>query len=131
MSVNRLVPLLITGRDGQLGRELVERCQQQSLDFVAFNSNELDITDAAAVSAAIKKHRPNAVINAAAYTAVDKAESESTQAHRVNAEGAANLAEACVAVDARLIHISTDYVFDGCSERPYLPCDPTEPVRPN
>lgn len=118
---------LITGADGQLGWEL-QRTRPDALDLIAFSHTELDITDRAAVSSALQKFQPDLVINAAAYTAVDKAESEKDKAYAVNAHGAANIAKAAETSQARLIHISTDFVFDGTKSRPYLPEDIPNPL---
>lgn len=97
--------LVVTGADGQLGRAL-RRCAP---DAIGLDLAALDITDAAAVESTLRALAPDVVINAAAYTAVDKAESERDAAFAVNATGAGNLARAC----RRLLHVSTDYVFDG------------------
>jgi dTDP-4-dehydrorhamnose reductase len=118
---------LVTGAAGQLGRELADRVpegwQTHFLDREA-----LDIGDAAVVSACLDRLRPHLVINAAAYTAVDRAEQEPAAAAAVNAEGPANLAAACAARGARLIHVSTDFVFDGAAGHPYAPDSPTAPL---
>lgn len=118
---------LITGASGQLGYEL-QRTRPAGWELLPFDSGALDITDREAVMAALALHRPELVINAAAYTAVDKAESDVERAYAVNAVGAANLAQAAMAVGARLIHVSTDFVFDGLKSSPYLPEDATSPV---
>lgn len=111
---------LITGAAGQLGREL-QRSAQEHWQLSAFDSAALDITDAEAVNAAVAQVCPHVVINAAAYTAVDRAESEPERAHEVNATGPANLAAACRQHGVRLIHVSTDFVFDGAAGKPYQP----------
>lgn len=120
--------IFITGSNGQVGRELVELCREGKIPFVAYDSQQLDITDNDAVFAEIKTQQPTAVINAAAYTAVDNAESEVSKAYAINKEGAKNLAIACEEFNAVLVHISTDYVFDGKKEGPYLDTDKTNPV---
>src|SRR5204862_3744812 len=102
----------ILGAAGQLGRELLATALPGSV-VAALSHQELDVTDAKQVRDHIVAHRPTLVINAAAYTAVDAAESDSARAFAVNAQGAANVAEAAKTVGARLLHISTDYVFDG------------------
>jgi dTDP-4-dehydrorhamnose reductase len=96
--------------------------------LMALGRNDLDISDSEVVRAALAKHRPELLINAAAYTAVDLAESEPEQAQKINAIGAANLARACSESGARLIHMSTDFVFDGRSSTPYRPESTTDPV---
>ena len=119
--------VLIVGAGGQLGQEL-QRTAPADLPWVAVGRAELDIADPAAVSKAIDEHAPTQVINAAAYTAVDKAESEPEAAAAGNVEGPRILAEACAAAGARLIHVSTDFVFDGESSVPYAPEMPTGPL---
>lgn len=128
MSSNLSPRVLITGRNGQVGRELAKRAAELAIDFVAFDSSELDIRDRAAVLAAVEKHQPTAVINAAAYTAVDKAEEEKELAYAVNRDGVENLALACKVQDIPLIHISTDYVFDGEKGSPYVESDTPKPI---
>jgi dTDP-4-dehydrorhamnose reductase len=119
---------MITGASGQVGRALVASVPP-SLEARAFTRAQLDISDSDAVHAAVGSYRPALIINAAAYTAVDKAETESQSAAAINAEGPGNLARAALAVPgSRLIHISTDYVFDGTGVQPYKPTDPTNPV---
>lgn len=108
--------LLICGAGGQLGRELAQRAGAQA---TALDRTALDITDRAAVQATLQRLRPRVVINAAAHTAVDKAESEPGKALAINRDGAAHLAEACADVNAALLHVSTDYVFDGSKATPY------------
>lgn len=108
--MNRLV---VTGAGGQLGRELVRRAPEA----VGLGRSELDITDAVEVAAAIEPG--DVVINCAAYTAVDRAEAEPDAAFAVNETGPRLLARACASTGARLIHVSTDYVFDGRARTPY------------
>jgi dTDP-4-dehydrorhamnose reductase len=112
--------LVVTGGRGQLGRELVRSCPE-GWRVAAPGSDEMDITDAAAVRRYIKARRPAVVVNAAAYTAVDRAEIEPARAWAVNADGAANVAAAANDSETRLIHISTDFVFDGRQGVPYPP----------
>jgi dTDP-4-dehydrorhamnose reductase len=114
--------LVVTGAGGQLGRELLRRAPAAR----AFGRGELDITDAAAVGAVLEPG--DVVLNCAAYTAVDQAESDPDAAFAGNATGPAVLAAASARVDARLIHISTDYVFAGTHDKPYDTADPTEPA---
>jgi dTDP-4-dehydrorhamnose reductase len=120
--------ILLVGADGQLGREIVRRAAVASMACHAFDVAELDITRRDAVMRTIAHLEPTVVINAAAYTAVDKAETDAEAAFAVNRDGAAHLAEACAAGDIPLIHISTDYVFDGAKQTPYLESDPTGPL---
>lgn len=112
--------VLLTGAGGQLGRTLVSTVPQ-NLELVAADRAELDIGNAAAVSAFVTRTGPDLIVNAAAYTAVDQAESEPETARRVNEHGARHLANAARQIGARLIDISTDFVFDGSSSTPYAP----------
>lgn len=119
--------LLITGGGGQLASALAQ-CAGDHFEIHTFGRATLDISDAGATRAAIATTRPDCVINAAAYTAVDKAESEPHTAHAVNRDGAAHVAAACAEAGARLIHVSTDFVFDGARNIPYQPDDPVAPL---
>lgn len=119
--------LLITGAGGQLASALAQ-CAGNHFEIHSFGRATLDISDAGATRAAIAATGADCVINAAAYTAVDKAESEPQQAHAVNRNGAAHVAAACAEVGARLIHVSTDFVFDGARNTPYQPDDPVAPL---
>ena len=108
---------LVTGAGGMLGRDLAELLADRADAVTARSRAELDITDAAAVKAAVAGH--DVVINAAAWTDVDGAETAEAAAAAVNGHGVATLAEACAATGARLLHVSTDYVFDGTAGGPY------------
>ncbi|WP_067584340.1 dTDP-4-dehydrorhamnose reductase [Endozoicomonas ascidiicola] len=119
--------ILITGSHGQLGRCLQDRVSQYDVDVVAADADVLDITDESAVAAFIHQQQPNLIINAAAYTAVDKAETERELAIQVNEVGPANLAKGCAELDIPIIHVSTDYVFDGLGMTPYRPNGCTAP----
>ena len=119
--------ILVTGKNGQLGSELQKTCPS-NVELICFGSKELDISNAEQVNELLITHSPDIVINAAAYTAVDKAETDSDQAYAVNNLGAANLANTCKHINARLIHISTDFVFDGTSTMPYTASDATNPL---
>jgi len=118
---------LVTGAGGQLGSDLVDLLQRSGAEVVGLARAELDITDADAVLAACERFHPDVVINAAAYTAVDAAESDPTTAFAVNAEGAGHVAAATAKLGARLVHVSTDYVFAGDATSPY---DEEAPVAP-
>ncbi|MFG1781931.1 dTDP-4-dehydrorhamnose reductase [Rhodococcus oryzae] len=109
--------ILVTGAGGQLGTQLLRRGSAAGLDIVGFGSRDLDITDGEAVDMLVEPG--TVVINCAAYTAVDAAESDEQAAERVNVLGPRNLASATARVGARLIHVSTDYVFAGDAARPY------------
>jgi dTDP-4-dehydrorhamnose reductase len=102
--------------------------KEQSLDLIALGRSDLDITDAASISAAFEKYQPELLINAAAYTAVDKAESEADLAYAINETAAALLADACADANIPMLHISTDYVFDGSKEGLYTEDDPVNPL---
>ncbi|MDX2308705.1 MAG: dTDP-4-dehydrorhamnose reductase [Hyphomicrobium sp.] len=120
--------LLVTGRNGQLALCLAELAAARGADLLAFGRPELDISDPRSVENALEAHSPDLVINAAAYTAVDKAEGEPGEAQRVNALGAANVARAAAGRGLPLVHISTDYVFDGTKPAPYVETDATGPI---
>jgi len=121
--------IVITGAGGMLGTELVRACERYGRPVEPFDSAEaFDITDAAAVVERLHGLAPRVVINAAAYTDVDGAETETAAADAVNRAGPANLARACAANGALLVHYSTDYVFNGRGDRPYPPDAPTDPV---
>jgi dTDP-4-dehydrorhamnose reductase (EC 1.1.1.133) len=118
--VRPTLKILITGAGGQLAWELAQTASTDKT-LVLLGREQLNIADQAAVSAAIAEHQPDAVINAAAYTNVDAAESNREQAIAVNSIGVENLATACVKQQCYLLHVSTDFVFDGSANRPYKP----------
>jgi dTDP-4-dehydrorhamnose reductase len=120
--------LLVTGAGGMTGTEVSDRATRAGWNVAAMSHADFDITDRAAVDVAFRDARPDAVINCAAYTAVDRAESEPNVAAAVNADGARNVARAAATMKAPLIHISTDYVFGGDGRQPYLPGAPTAPA---
>ncbi len=120
--------VLIAGSRGQLGLELLRARWPEGFRIVGVDVEDIDIADAASVARTFVEHRPSVVINAAAYTAVDRAESEPDKAFAVNEGGAHNLAQACAIDDIPLIHISTDYVFDGTKPEPYVESDATAPL---
>lgn len=120
--------ILITGANGQVGHCLVQQLQGSGdIRLLAADRDTLDITDRAAVFQTASDFRPDVIINAAAHTAVDKAESEPDAAAAINCDGARHLAEAAEQCGALMLHISTDYVFDGQGSEPYRESDPTGP----
>jgi dTDP-4-dehydrorhamnose reductase len=120
--------ILVTGSKGQLGSELVRQGDRFDAEMVGVDLPKTDISDKAAVSRTLSALRPAVVINAAAYTAVDKAESDQENAFAVNRNGPANLAGCCAESGIPLIHISTDFVFDGKKRMPYIETDPVSPL---
>jgi dTDP-4-dehydrorhamnose reductase len=122
------VKVLVTGREGQLARGLLEAADGAGAQVIAIGRPELDLADATSVAAVIGREHPDVVVNAAAYTAVDKAETEPAVAYAVNALGAEHVARACAAHSIPIIHISTDHVFDGTKHGPYIEGDATAPI---
>lgn len=120
--------LLVTGANGQLGRCLLDRLADSDDRVVALGRDGLDITDRSGVNARVMAVRPDIIVNAAAYTSVDRAETDRETAWAVNAEGVEHLARAANRAGAALVHVSTDYVFDGTLRRPYLESDMANPV---
>ncbi len=120
--------ILIVGCHGQVGTELALQATALALPFIAVDRSELDISDEIAVQRFLREHRPQVIINAAAYTAVDKAETERELAFAVNAHGPGYLAKAAQDIGAVLLHISTDYVFDGKHNLPYAEADKPQPL---
>lgn len=119
--------VLITGKGGQLAWEL-EQTVPDHVELVSFGVEELDITNQAQVNEVVLSHSPDLVINAAAYTAVDKAETDQETAFAVNDKGSEYLALICKEINARLIHVSTDFVFDGEKTTPYQTDDTPDPI---
>lgn len=119
--------LLVFGQTGQVARELARRMPPDA-DATFLSRAEANLSDPAACAAAVASHDADAVINAAAWTAVDRAETEEAAATVINAESPASMARACAAKGLPFLHISTDYVFDGQGRAPFAPDDPTAPV---
>src|SRR5262245_13241212 len=120
--------VVIFGAGGQLGRALVELAWPAGLEPVAKTRLDCDIADGKAVASILASSHPLLVVNAAAYTAVDRAEAEPDLARRINAEGPEQLARACARQRVPLIHVSTDYVFDGTKSSAYDERDPVAPL---
>ncbi|MDT7842374.1 dTDP-4-dehydrorhamnose reductase [Streptomyces justiciae] len=125
MTDNRI--WLVTGAGGMLGQDVLARLAEAGEQTVALDRAALDLTDTDAVRSAIEAHRPAVVVNCAAWTAVDDAESREDEALRINGDGPAHLAAACAATGAVLLHVSTDYVFAGDATTPYAEDAPTAP----
>lgn len=119
---------VVFGASGQLAVELVRELKARGYRVAGCDRDRVDITNAAAVEGALARSDAEVVLNAAAYNQVDVAEKEPQAAFLVNALGVRNLAVACRQIDARLVHFSTDYVFDGRARRPYTEDDPTHPL---
>jgi len=124
--MNQKKTVLITGAAGQLGYEL-QRTAPQSINIIAADRKSLDISDVTSVNSFVQQHKPDAIINAAAYTAVDKAEEEQDIAAAINATGASNLAQAAADHQIKLLQVSTDFVFSGDA---YSPISPDAPCNP-
>lgn len=120
--------ILVCGAGGQVGHELVDRARRYGLEALGMTREQLDITDADQVADLISRSKPEMVINAAAYTHVDNAETHSDQAYAVNRDGAARLAEGARQARIPLFHISTDYVFSGDARTPYSETDEVAPT---
>lgn len=123
-----MLNILVTGGDGQLGRELRKLAPSSRNNYIFTDIGELDITDAGAVGAFVDKNKTDILINCAAYTNVNGAEDDESTAFAINCTAVKNLAEAAVRCDALLLHISTDYVFDGKGRVPYTEDMPTAPL---
>src|SRR5262245_6408165 len=121
-------PILVAGRSGQLARCLVEAADQRGIRMVAIGRPELDVEDPTSVDRIARAVDPSAMVNAAAYTAVDRAESEPERAFAVNRDGAEHVALEAQRRGIPLIHMSTDYVFDGQKSSPYIEEDPVAPL---
>jgi dTDP-4-dehydrorhamnose reductase len=118
---------LVTGARGMLGRDLVALLERAGEDVTGCSRDELDITDAGAVSATLRQRKPAVVVNCAAWTAVDDAETHEDAALRVNGHAVASLAAACAEQGSMLAQVSTEYIFDGSSRQPYAEVDAPSP----
>jgi dTDP-4-dehydrorhamnose reductase len=119
--------IAIIGADGQVGQELQNSLRPLG-ELLLFNRHSLDLSQPETIPAILEPLKPDVIVNAAAYTAVDKAESEPELAHRINAIAPTQLAKIAQTLNAQFIHLSTDYVFDGTKGSPYLPTDRTHPI---
>jgi dTDP-4-dehydrorhamnose reductase len=119
---------MVTGAAGMLGRDVTRAAEKVGHDVVSLGHDDLDITDLGAVQRLVERELPEAVINCAAWTDVDGAESSFGDAIRVNGDGARNLAAATAAIGSKILLPSSDYVFDGSKEQPYVESDPVNPI---
>ncbi len=120
--------ILVCGANGQVGSELLGHARDFPIELVATSQRELDISDAEAIQRHVDEQRPDLLINAAAYTAVDKAEQDRERCFRVNRDASGLLADACARAGIPLFHLSTDYVFGGALDRAYRETDPPDPI---
>jgi dTDP-4-dehydrorhamnose reductase len=121
--------ILVTGAGGMLGRAMTQLLRGRGANVVALRHADLDIGDAGAVAAAFEMHRPTLVLNCAAYTKVDLCEKETELCHRINGSAVGLLAENCRRAGAQIVHVSTDFVFDGAVGRPHRPDDAVNPTQ--
>lgn len=128
MSAQTAMHLLVTGANGQLGQCLADQLRAQAIPHTLLTRQDADINDTVVLEKIIAGSGVTAIINAAAYTAVDKAESEPELAQRMNVDGPTALAKLSARFDIPLLHVSTDYVFDGNQQTPYVETDPTAPT---
>jgi dTDP-4-dehydrorhamnose reductase len=120
--------VVVTGAAGMLGRDVLRAGEHAGIDVIGLQRTELDVTDRDACTEAIAAQRPDAVINCAAWTDVDGAETAEAAATAINGEGAGNVARAAAESGARIVHVSTDYVFDGTKREPWLESDAVNPI---
>ncbi|PRO65841.1 dTDP-4-dehydrorhamnose reductase [Alkalicoccus urumqiensis] len=120
--------VLVTGAGGQVGHDVMNRLQQEQIKCIGTTREELDITDETKTKNVLKKCNPDVVIHCAAYTAVDKAEDEKELCCKVNVQGTRHVAKACKEIDAKMVYISTDYVFNGEGEIPFEVTDQPDPI---
>ncbi len=123
-----MIKILVTGAKGMLGSDLCPILEKENFEVIKTDKNTLDITDFNSTQKTIEKYNPNIIIHCAAYTNVDKAESDLENAEKINYVGTQNLAKICSKKEIKLIYISTDYVFDGTKETPYETSDVPNPI---
>lgn len=121
-------PILLTGGTGQVGQAVLRHAEKRGLDIVAPNRSQMDLTNAQSITEMVSTRPWSAIINCAAYTAVDRAENDANLAERVNAVAPAIFAAESAKLDIPIIHVSTDYVFDGTKDAPYLEGDEVNPL---
>ena len=126
--MTRTPSIILFGSNGQLGQAIERVAEERGIACVSFDRQSADVTEAGMVAGALARVTGGLVVNAAAYTAVDRAESEEQLAFKVNCDGARNIAEACSRLGLPLVHVSTDYVFDGTKSSAYLETDPVSPL---
>lgn len=120
--------ILLTGANGQVGKEIFQSAQQQGITIFAFGHQQLDITQPSALLETLQRTQPNLLINAAAYTAVEQAETDAKSAFLVNRDAVEYLVHSCQRFQIPLIHLSTDYVFDGKKQEAYTESDTAQPI---
>ena len=120
--------ILVTGANGMLGQDLCPILEDSGYEVIETDINNLDITNPEMTDNVLSEHKPDIVIHCAAYTNVDKAEEDLNSARLINSKGTENIARACAKIDATLVYISTDYVFDGTKSEPYNPTDKQNPI---
>ena len=123
-----MTKVLVTGANGMLGQDLCPILEDNGYEVIETDIQNLDITNSKMVEKVFLEEKPDYVIHCAAYTNVDKAEEDLETARLINAKGTENIAKACKNIDAALVYISTDYVFNGNGDKPYLPADKTAPL---
>jgi dTDP-4-dehydrorhamnose reductase len=120
--------VLVTGANGQLGYDVAKRLEEKEIEYLGTDRDTLDITNVDYVKRVIRDYSPDVIVHCAAYTAVDRAEDERELCYAVNALGTRYIAEACKEIDAKMIYISTDYVFDGEGYKPFVVTDTPNPI---
>lgn len=120
--------VLVTGYNGQLGYDVVKRLENLNMECLGTTRREFDLTDEIQTKNFIKNYKPDVVIHCAAYTAVDKAEEERDICYKVNVLGTRYVAQACADIDAKIVYVSTDYIFDGKGEKPFEISDKPNPI---
>lgn len=120
--------IAVTGKEGQVARSMQALGPEMGVEIIAVGRPEMDLSDPASVRAALEAARPDVIVSAAAYTAVDKAETEQDLAFAINGAGAGSVADAAASLGVPVLHLSTDYVFDGSKSARYLESDPTGPT---